>query len=124
MMPARQLLAMLGGIMVCPGIVWALSDPTRPQDYMAPAAAVAGTVIDGTEQAEVEPSYTLQYVLVSDQRKYAVINGHRVVEGDRVGEARVIRIGPGLVRLRTPEQMQELTHGYSDIKRSQGRVAQ
>lgn len=115
---------LLTALLFFSGVVWALSDPTRPQDY-APQSAPAGEVNDlaEVEAADVEPSYTLQYVLVSDQRKFAVINGHRVVEGDRVGEARVVRIGPGLVRIRTPKETQELKLGYSNIKRSQGRVA-
>lgn len=95
---------------------YALFDPTRPQDYVAPEITDASTA----EVIEVEAGYTLQYVLFSSERQYAVINGTRVVRGDQIGGARVLSIGPGSVRIRTPEETQDLRMGYSDIK-NQGR---
>ena len=57
-----------------------LKDPTRPHG--------------GTKQIESKaPSqYTLSYILNSNSRRLAVINGRQLGEGDRVGGARVVRI--------------------------------
>lgn len=99
------------------GAAHALFDPTQPQDYIAPTISDAAS----GETVEVKAGYTLQYVLFSSDRQFAVINGHRVVRGDLVGDARVLSIGPGSVRIRTPEETQELRLGYTDIKKSQGR---
>lgn len=102
--------------------VWALSDPTRPAEYRPPEVSsdpgLQGSEA-GAEAAEVR--YALQYVLVSKNRKYAVINGNRVFEGDHVGDARVLRIEPGSVTIRASGVVQDLSMGFKDIKKFQGR---
>lgn len=115
----RNLLPLL---LVClvgaPVMAVALTDPTRPQDLSPEKLQSMGVIVE-----PAEPIYTLQYVLHSEQRKFAVINGKRVREGDRVNEARVLRIQPGIVYIRTPAEVRELKLGYTDIKREQGRVS-
>jgi MSHA biogenesis protein MshK len=50
----------------------------------------------------------LQSVLISPKRKVAVINGDTVQVGDRVGDARVVRIVEGEVVLARGGQWQTL----------------
>ncbi|MGD8842871.1 MAG: general secretion pathway protein GspB [Gammaproteobacteria bacterium] len=71
---------------------WALQDPTRPTD---PAHYF------GTETMRDKPTWALQSVLSSPDRRVAVINGVRVREGDRIGMARVVSIRPAAVVLKT-----------------------
>lgn len=97
---------------------WALTDPTRPQDLKPEQLQDLGIELE----PEV-PTYTLQYVLYSSKHRFAVINGKRVREGDRVAEARIISIQPGVVRIRVPGETRELRLGYTDIKKSQGRAS-
>lgn len=67
-------------------VLGALPDPTRPT--LPGAAASAG------------PGYRLESILVSPVRRQAVIDGHLVQVGDRVGHAVVLRIDPETVWLR------------------------
>jgi MSHA biogenesis protein MshK len=62
----------------------AVQDPTRPTD---PA------LYFGSERTPAAAPWSLQSILSSSTRRIAVINGTRVKEGDRVGTARVVRIG-------------------------------
>lgn len=101
-----------------PGSAAALSDPTRPQDLSPAKLESLGIVME-----EAEPTYTLQYVLYSDRRRLAVINGQRVREGDRVDDARVLLIRPGEVRIGLPGEIRALKLGFTDIKKKQGRDA-
>lgn len=68
-----------------------LADPTRP----ARSSLRSPSVTETTEAA-----LTLQSVLLSEQRRVAVINGRRVQPGDRVFGARVVEISLFAVRLR------------------------
>lgn len=71
------------------GAVGALSDPTQPADYGAPASggvARAGPVLQST--------------FVAPDRKRAVIDGRSVGVGDTVNGARVVDIRPYEVVLR------------------------
>lgn len=76
-----------------------LPDPTRPPASMH-AGGAAATAGPG------EP--VLQSVLISPQRKVAVISGETVQVGDRVGEARVMRISEGEVVLARDGKPQSL----------------
>tara|TARA_B100001179_G_C18230414_1_gene249731 strand:+ start:54 stop:386 length:333 start_codon:yes stop_codon:yes gene_type:complete len=68
---------------------FALDDPTRP--YTA-------TMSGSSDQAKTAV-YQLGSILISDQRRVAVINGHPKVVGDRIGQAKVTRIGVDRVEL-------------------------
>ncbi len=81
----------LGGglLLACaaPSVAQALADPTRPPDARA-------------SREPREPSRTgLQSILLSPERKLAVIDGQTVKVGDRVGQARVLAIDVDSVRL-------------------------
>ncbi|VAW76256.1 hypothetical protein MNBD_GAMMA15-1610 [hydrothermal vent metagenome] len=67
----------------------ALNDPTRPTD---PALYFGGGNAGG---------WALQSILLSDDRRIAIINGKRVREGERIGSARVARIRKSHVVLKT-----------------------
>ena len=67
----------------------ALVDPMRP--------AGAG---DGEVATRRAAGPVLEQIVLGDGRSFAVINGRRVTLGDRVGDARVISIGPDQVTLR------------------------
>ena len=71
----------------------ALDDPTRPAGLRAAHVPAATT--------PQRPAWRLQSILVSPHRRVAVINGHSVAPGERVGGARVTRIGVDRVYLRT-----------------------
>lgn len=68
----------------------ALPDPTRPAD-VSPAVGRSATVSPGGP--------VLQSILVSPQRKFAMISGRRVTIGDKVNGAVVVDIAPYEVRL-------------------------
>jgi len=67
-----------------------LADPTLP-----PSHAVSRSVA---------PALHLQAILRAQDREFAVIDGRRVVEGDRVGVWRVVEIRRDSVRLRDGER--------------------
>jgi hypothetical protein len=66
-----------------------LVDPMRP----------AGTG-DGEVAARRASGPVLEQIVLGDGRIFAVIDGRKVALGDRVGDARVISIGPDQVTLR------------------------
>lgn len=67
-----------------------LKDPTRPAYYSAG---------DSSFIQQLKQGYKLSSVIVGDKRKTAVINGQRVKEGERVGNALVRGIEPAGVSL-------------------------
>jgi hypothetical protein len=87
---------------------WALQDPTRPTD---PAHYF------GTEAMADKPTWALQSVLSSADRRVAVINGIRVLEGDRIGAAQVVSIRPAAVVLKTDHRTVTLRLWPAGIKK-------
>ncbi|HJV83165.1 hypothetical protein [Noviherbaspirillum sp.] len=75
-----------------------LSDPTRPpvaaSSELASGQAAAGPI--------------LQSILISPHRAEAIINGQTVKVGDKVGEAKVVRITESEVFLRSGKDLQAL----------------
>ncbi|MGC2519934.1 MAG: MSHA biogenesis protein MshK [Burkholderiales bacterium] len=69
----------------------ALTDPTRPPTATGAPVADAETGASGP---------VLQSILLSPLRKLALIDGHMVRVGDRVGNARVVAIDFDSVKLR------------------------
>lgn len=68
-----------------------LPDPTRPpQRFVEPLAS----------GADAEKNWQLGSILISPQRRVAVINGQPLSVGDRVDGAQVLAVEPGQVRLR------------------------
>ena len=86
-MRAAILLLLLAS--VGPAAAQALVDPMRPAGVGESDAA-----------APRAPGPVLEQIVLGDGRIFAVINGRRVALGDRVGDARVISIGPDQVTLR------------------------
>ncbi len=74
-----------------------LRDPTRPITY---------SIVEGEE---INRGMKLHSVLISSQRKVAVINGKTVKENEWVGDAKIIRISPGLVVIEHQGERQQLT---------------
>lgn len=64
-----------------------LPDPTRPLGGRAPAPARAPAPVQAAPDV-------LQSILVSPQRRLAVISGRMVGVGDRVGDSEVVEILP------------------------------
>lgn len=78
-------------ILLCP--LWTnaqevLRDPTRP--YYARAAT--GSSNGGGARAGAVTTFNVTAIFTSDLRRVAVVNGQRVIEGDRVDGATVIEI--------------------------------
>ena len=91
-MVVTSALTLAGVVLAAGASLLELEDPTRPPTGVVssrPATRAAGL--------------QLQSVLVSDQRRVAMIDGQRVQVGDLVGEARVLEIGLSGVRLRRPD---------------------
>jgi hypothetical protein len=65
-------------------------DPTQP--YGRAAEAIAG--------APSGPRFTLTAVLISSERRVAIVNGKPYLQGDRIGGAELVRIDANAVRLR------------------------
>jgi len=87
-MKAISLLALL---LAAPASAQTLVDPMRPPmgryaDTEAVAASSGGPV--------------LEQVVLSDRRRFAVINGRRVALGDKFGDATLVQIAPDQVTLK------------------------
>ncbi|UTA46586.1 MSHA biogenesis protein MshK [Simiduia sp. 21SJ11W-1] len=97
--------ALMVAMVVLPSTPWAaaLSDPTQPLHYQ-PAKPVA-------------EGWQLSSIFISQQRKRAIINGQLVGEGDRVSQARVVRIEPNFVRLQTAKG-ETLLRLHQQVKRA------
>jgi hypothetical protein len=98
----------------------ALPDPTVPLDYIAFDSA-------GTNSAESQfalgqglrglfTSYQLDSVLIRAGDRIAVINGERVREGDRIGNATVATIESGRVMLNVDGELEALELYDNSIK--------
>jgi MSHA biogenesis protein MshK len=100
------LLAMVCVAVASTAVAQALRDPTRPP--AASAKAVAGK----TEQS----GWILQSVLISPERRYAIINGEVVPVGGSIAGAELLAIAEERVTLRTPEGLRIL-HLFPDVTR-------
>jgi|GEM_PF-1513037 len=69
-----------------------LEDPMRPPAYQQLPASVT---------ASSENLWALSSILISPDRRVAVINGQTVHVGDKLGESVVIRIEPSSVKLKS-----------------------
>lgn len=89
------------GMLVATGAT-AVPDPTRPASYEE-IRAWRGDARGGS------PDWRLESVLISDQRRVAVINGQSVAVGDRVDGAEVLSIESIRVTIRTRDRQLELS---------------
>ena len=85
----------------------ALRDPTRPP----PAASAKGAA------GKIEQSgWILQSVLISPERRYAIINGEVVPLGGSIAGAELVAIAEERVTLRTQEGLR-IVHLFPDVTR-------
>ena len=68
-----------------------LQDPTRPEVWTAPKAE--------QKAIEKEPTFELNYIVMSAGQKRASVNGKKVHEGDMVSGAKITRITSDSVHL-------------------------
>lgn len=71
-------------------------DPTRPPSFSGLAS--------GAAQDSGAPAWQLSSILVSPQRRLAIINGKTVRQGDHINNARVLKIRITGVTLRTSKE--------------------
>jgi MSHA biogenesis protein MshK len=83
----------LGAVLAVPLAAMDLADPTRPPDSLRAVAPPA---------SEEPGALRLRSILVSPERRVAVISGRRVQVGDRIGGADVVSISSTTVQLRGP----------------------
>ena len=83
-----------------------LRDPTRPPSTSAKGA---------TERRE-SSGWQLQSVLISPERRYAIINGEVVAVGGAVSGAQLLAVAPEQVTLRTREGVR-VVQLYPDVLR-------
>lgn len=88
-------------------IAQALRDPTRP-----PLAAGAKAATARIDQA----GWILQSVLISPERRYAIINGEVVQLGGSIAGAELVAVAEGRVTLRTREGLR-IVHLFPDVSR-------
>jgi hypothetical protein len=72
-------------------------------DPFAPPASLSRALPGVAPRTVTETALTLQATHIGPTGHYAVINGHRLRPGERIGNAVVVSIQPALVRLRNPE---------------------
>lgn len=82
---------------------WAFDDPTKPGGYRPSAART----LKGMK---------LESVLISAQRKVAIINGKSYQSGDSVGGAKLVVIEPHRVTMRKGSKTIQLKLFKNDVK--------
>lgn len=85
------------------------SDPMRPTAYTPQGRNVAET--------EADPQWSLTSILISPERRTAVINGHTLTPGEKLGAATVVAISQGMVILRHEGKKVTLSLSSVAIKR-------
>ena len=76
-----------------------ISLPALSFDPMAPPGQQGNPVVEKPKSIKRNSGYKLRQIVVSEDRKSAVINGQVVNEGSRIGSALVTRIGVNKVVL-------------------------
>lgn len=71
-------------------------DPTRPPDVSAPTAQ--------GDQGTVTREWILSSVVVSGERRTAILNGQRIAPGDEIGGATVLEVSTAGVTLKLGTQ--------------------
>jgi len=93
----------------------ALIDPTRPPGYVEPAMAARIAAESSAVQA-----WSVSMIRVGAERPFAIVNGELVHEGDRLGQARVVRIGARTVQLERNGARFRITISVADVKKKTG----
>lgn len=90
-----------------------MHDPTRP-----PAAAIATAPATPQESSPLD----LSAIFFAEGRRVAIINGERVRERDTIGNAQIIAISQGTVRLSRDGRIVRLVLVEKDIKKMTTRM--
>ncbi len=90
----------------CVSHAQALRDPTRPP----------GPGMHGAGRAEQQSGWNLQSVLISPERRYAIINGEVVPVGGTVAGAELVAVAPERVTLRTRDGLR-IVRLFPDVVR-------
>ena len=77
------------------------ADPFRPPRQIEQPVA--------DDVAKAPAGSRLESVLIGPDRRIAVINGQQYLEGDRIGDGRVLRISESEVVIRHPDRDEKLT---------------
>jgi hypothetical protein len=92
-------------------LVAALTSPTAVAapfaDPFRPPRQIEQPVVD--DAAKAPAGSRLESVLIGPDRRVAVINGQQYLEGERIGDGRVLRISEGEVVIRHPDRDEKLT---------------
>ncbi len=97
-------------------------DPTRPPSFTS-APGEAPTLVGGS-QGEPSSANRLTTTVVAAGASFAVIDGHRVEEGDFLAGARVVKIDPASVTLRGRSGPYELRFYALPVKVEPGSMAE
>jgi len=89
-------------------------EATLPDPMQPPQVEAASTA----KERKPHPSWRLQSILVSPARRVAIINGHRLTTGERVGGARLVSIHPDHVILNYQGRNLELRLPLVNLKKS------
>ncbi|SNS82494.1 MSHA biogenesis protein MshK [Noviherbaspirillum humi] len=89
----------------------ALVDPTRPPAALARARASASS---GEAEAAGAGLHSIFY---SESRRFAIIDGRQVMTGDRVGNARIVRIAEDEVVLQEDGRLRSMKL-YPDVQKN------
>lgn len=82
-----------------------LKDPTRPANFQQKVGQGSGFT-----------ALKLQQVVASSQRTFAVIDGQKVIEGQRVGDYQIVEIQPKHVVLQQADGDQVTLTLFTNIK--------
>lgn len=104
---APILAALICAVSASTGAAQTLRDPTRP-----PSAASAKGAAGKIEQS----GWILQSVLISPERRYAIINGEVVRLGGSIAGAELVAVAEERVTLRTREGLR-IVHLFPDVTR-------
>lgn len=109
----QALMGLISLSVAMPSVAQALADPTRPPNMIEVSAAESGSRASGP---------VLKSILLSSNRRLAVIDDRTVNVGDRVGDARVIAIDADSVKLRGTEGV-TLLRLLPEVKRNGSKPA-
>jgi len=84
-----------------------LIDPTRPPTYQDSVSS----------KAQYTDNFILSAVLISPQRRLAIINGQQVMVGDKLGEFTITSISSNTVELIGPENRKQLLQLAAPVKK-------
>jgi len=71
----------------------ALTDPTRPEFYQKPAPVKKSPKVRKSVRRQAPKKLILQQTMISSAKRFAVINGFKLTEGERIkGGYRVLKI--------------------------------